>query len=621
MRSLAQLKMVHNLLCKRTRLYTVNLVYNSSWNVSPRNHHPATKFPSFNSTANTYRLASTCPHLPENKEQLLEENKVIRKGDIINLYDLLFTKYRDYVIRHKDHVDVQVKASQLAGKVLVLYFLPLHHDYVYSRISISYLIDTYTYLLPDNVFEVVLVAYGTAEDLHYNQSNFESIFYHMPWTAIPFPDITSRERIVRRFGIDRLRCCSTSVIIDSSGMVMQNNSCQLFKKYGGLGYPFSDERIEFLKAQDDATAEKPSLEVLLGSPKNDYVITNKGDKVLVDTLGEKVVALYFYEEGTTPDWMTTNIKTAYEELEQNKSCFEVVLVYLYGTSETTDNTSKETFRNTFETMPWLALPFRDPRCERLKRFFGDPHDMKLYTLVIIGPHGEFIERQGADFISKFKPSACPFSRHRVAKSDTEKVRELTLDMLWDQNTIFRRKDGSKVGFSQLVGKRIILFFEGNEVEANDGRKLYAKEFLNMLKGRYLNMKGTSAEFEVIYITNNRKESQYIEHMKDAPSWFVSPASELLPVDLSLFCCYCHLLSVPVVSAFWCGCWCGEFGEWRRRSSMLAFDQDGQVVRKSLMVSFKDEEMDFPFYAGSMENEAFSELRHLCSWWMYNGQDD
>ncbi|KAF1002181.1 hypothetical protein AG4045_023437 [Apium graveolens] len=109
MRSLAQLKMVHNLLCKRMRLYTLNLVvYNSSWYVSPRNHHPATKFPSFNSTANTYRLASTCPHLPENKEQLLEENKVIRKGDIINLYDLLFTKYRDYVIRHKDHVDVQI---------------------------------------------------------------------------------------------------------------------------------------------------------------------------------------------------------------------------------------------------------------------------------------------------------------------------------------------------------------------------------------------------------------------------------------------------------------------------------------------------------------------------------
>lgn len=172
-----------------------------------------------------------------------------------------------------------MKAAQLVGKVIVLYFLPVHHDYVYSRMSISYLIDTYTYLMPDNVFEVVLVAYGSAEDLCYNQSNFEAIFSHMPWTAIPFPDITSRERLARRFGIDRLRCCSTSIVIDSSGMVLQNNSCKIFEKYGGLCYPFSDERIKIVKAQDDATAEKPSLEALLGSPKHDYVITKKGDKV------------------------------------------------------------------------------------------------------------------------------------------------------------------------------------------------------------------------------------------------------------------------------------------------------------------------------------------------------
>lgn len=174
---------------------------------------------------------------------------------------------------------------QLTGKVIVLYFLPLHHDYLYSRMSVSYLTDTYTYLLPDNVFEVVVVPYGSAEDMllsdlyERNQSNFESIFHHMPWTAIPFPDITSRERLVGRFGIDRLKCYGTSVVIDSSGMVLQSKSCNLFKKYGGLGYPFSDKRIKFLKAQDDATAGKPSLKALLGSPKRDFVITNKRKKV------------------------------------------------------------------------------------------------------------------------------------------------------------------------------------------------------------------------------------------------------------------------------------------------------------------------------------------------------
>ncbi|XP_074355030.1 putative nucleoredoxin 1 [Apium graveolens] len=583
------------------------VAYSSSHvcNVSSRTYYDATKI-------NSYKQAYTWVQFPEQRGQLLEEHKVIRKGDIINLHDLLFTKYRDYVVRHTDDIDVQVKAAQLAGKVIVLYFLPLHHDYAYSRMSVSYLTDTYTYLLSDNVFEVVLVAYGSAEDIlssdsyKDSQSHFESIFYHMPWTAIPFPDFTSRDHLARRFGIDRLRCYSTSIVIDSSGLVLQSNSCKLFEKYGGIAYPFSNERIEFLETED-ANAERLSLTALLGSPKRDYVISNKGDKVVIKSLEEKVVALYFYEKGITPDWLTASIKTAYEEFAQKKSCFEVVLVYLHCTSGTIDNTSKESFSNTFETMPWLAIPFRDPICKRMMRVFGRPYygypSVKAPSLVIIGPHGEFIEPWGADIICKFKLPAYPFTRQRVAKLDTEIVRELTLDMLLDANTTLRRKDGSKVRLSQIFGKRIILFFEGD-----DCRNMIASDFLNKLKERYLDMKGTSDEFEVIYITNIKKEFPFNKPNKDVPSWFLSFASDLLPIDLSLYCCYCHLLLVPGDFACWCG---GGFGKWRRKSSMLAFDHDGRIVRKSINLSFED--TDFPFSAGSMEDEAFSELRNVFLW--------
>lgn len=136
-------------------------------------------------------------------------------------------------------------------------------------------------------------------------------------------------------------------------------------------------------------------------------------------------------------------------------------------------------------------------------------------------------------------------------------------------------------------------------------------FLKNLKQMYLDRKGTSDEFEVIYITNGKKQFPDDEHITDVPSWFVpswfvSLASELLPINLSLYCCYCHLLSVPAVSA----CWCGS-GEWRRRSSILAFDQDGRVVRKSLLLTIITKR--FPFYCGSMENEAFDELSILYNW--------
>ncbi|KAK1352078.1 hypothetical protein POM88_053792 [Heracleum sosnowskyi] len=65
------------------------------------------------------------------------------------------------------------------------------------------------------------------------------------------------------------------------------DGCELFERYGGLGYPFSDEWIEYLEIQDAETAKKPSLNALLGSLKRDYVISSKGDKVPIDTLEEK----------------------------------------------------------------------------------------------------------------------------------------------------------------------------------------------------------------------------------------------------------------------------------------------------------------------------------------------
>ncbi|KAK1355425.1 hypothetical protein POM88_048681 [Heracleum sosnowskyi] len=54
-------------------------------------------------------------------------------------------------------------------------------------------------------------------------------------------------------------------------------------------YPFSgDENLDF--------PEQPSLKTLLVSPERDYVISNKGEKVDIESLEDKVVALYFYED-------------------------------------------------------------------------------------------------------------------------------------------------------------------------------------------------------------------------------------------------------------------------------------------------------------------------------------
>lgn len=69
------------------------------------------------------------------------------------------------------------------------------------------------------------------------------------------------------------------VIVDSTGIILQCRDYIIFDKYGALGYPFSEERINYLNSEDEGASRQPSLKKLLASPERDYLISNKGDKV------------------------------------------------------------------------------------------------------------------------------------------------------------------------------------------------------------------------------------------------------------------------------------------------------------------------------------------------------
>lgn len=162
-----------------------------------------------------------------------------------------------------------------------------------------------------------------------------------------------------------------------------------------------------------------------------------------------MVALFFYEDNDSYN-VAEELKVAYEELARNNKKFEVVLIYLTDTNYTWKCTNEEKFRETFKTMPWLALPFKDPIHKKLKRLFDHPqivrpdHPKKAPSLVIFGPYGEFIEPCGAEVLSKFGVSGYPFTREHVVKLETKMVGEMKLEMLCSPTTVFQRKDGSKV---------------------------------------------------------------------------------------------------------------------------------------------------------------------------------
>ncbi|KAL8094135.1 putative nucleoredoxin 1 isoform X2 [Apium graveolens] len=540
-----------------------------------------------------------------------EEELKVKEGDIINLMDLLFTENRDYLVKYNG--DQKVKAEQLAGKAILLYFVPVFEPSTMEMEWTTSLVDIYYDLLPNNDFEVIFVAVNNfcAYSPLYHQSDpqkkFEEIFSRLPWTAIPFSDIVSRKRIAKRFSISEQKFYGgVSYLLDSKGIVLTCNACPYFRIYGTLGYPFTDERIRYLESEDDEAAKQPSLETLLGSPIRDYLISNKEERVPIHSLKDKVVALYFFEDGFTDDELTLKLKMAYKELAKNNKNFEVVLLYLYDTLGTLHSTNEESFWKIFKTMPWLALPFKDPNHKKLLRIFGYPHD-NIYrtgpesvpTLVIFGPNGKFVDPCGADILMEFSISSYPFTRKRLAQLETEKIKDMKPEMLWDPNTAFRFLPNLnqplellisdiKVPFSQFAGKRLLIYFEMGKY-CNNLQKL------QMMKRIYLRNKGTDDEFEVIHI---KKSPSHNKHVADMP-WLVHNYGEGYSLSKELERSLFNFNNC-------------QNPERIQDCLLLAIERDGSIVRKTFYPTF--DKIAFPFYAGGLEKEFIYQLNFAFGWY-------
>ncbi|KAK1349793.1 hypothetical protein POM88_054756 [Heracleum sosnowskyi] len=373
----------------------------------------------------------------------------IKQGEFVNIFDLLFTETRDYLIKCND--GQQVKAEELAGKVVIIYFdsvLDLDTGFM------EYLIHTYNSLQHKSGFEVVFVNVDDAVDILNGEisparsqdgpkKHFEDIISCMPWTAIPLSDITSRERIKRRFGVPVKLYIGAPVVVDSTGMIVQSDAYMIIRNYRALGYPFSDERIDLLESEEYAAARQPSLKALLASPERDYLISNKGDKVPIHTLEDMVVALYFYTDNGyfINEQSTQKLKEVYDELAKKNKKFEVVLIYVH---DTPDNQIVQSFWELFKTMPWLALPIGDSSYMKLERIFKFSWFGWNPRLVVFGPRMEFIETFGSYMLGCFGFTAYPFCREKVAMLLAEETKELKLEMLWNPNSVFGGKHGFQV---------------------------------------------------------------------------------------------------------------------------------------------------------------------------------
>ncbi|XP_028784615.1 probable nucleoredoxin 2 [Neltuma alba] len=316
---------------------------------------------------------------------------------------LLASKDRDFLL---SPTGSQVKVCDIEGKVVGLLFGA--NWYAPCRRFTEVLVCIYEELrskVPG--FEIVYVS--SDEDL----SAFETYYAQMPWLAIPFSDLETKKALTKKFdveGIPRL------VILLPNGCnkdeATVDDGVELIYRYGVEAYPFSKERLEQLKREDREKHENQTLINLLTNHNRDYVLgPPQADikQVPVASLVGKTIGLYFSAQWCQPCLnFTPKLISVYHKIRRtvseagNGEDFEIVLV--------SSDRDQACFDSYFSGMPWLALPFGDPEIKRLVRHF----DVQgIPTLVILGPDGKTITRNGRNLINLYQENAYPFTDSRV----------------------------------------------------------------------------------------------------------------------------------------------------------------------------------------------------------------
>ncbi|KAM5566802.1 hypothetical protein ABKV19_015097 [Rosa sericea] len=411
-----------------------------------------------------------------------------------DLFSLLASGDRDFLVRNNGD---QVKINTLSGKILGLYFSGSWCGP--CRRFTPNLVEVYQDLASKGDFEVVFVSSDRDEE------SFSGYFSEMPWLAVPFSDSETRKGLKDLF---KVRGIPHLVVIDANGKVSTDQGTVVVREYGVEGYPFTPEKISFLKEQEEAAKKDQSLSSLLVSSTRDYLVSSDGNKVSVSELEGKIVGLYFSLNIHKPckDFTQTLLKF-YKSLKEKGDNFEIVLISL--------DYEEGHFKQGI-AVPWLALPFKDKNCEKLARYFELE---TVPTLVIIGQDGKTLHPNVTELIEEHGIEAYPFSAEKVAElaeSEKAKLEAQTLEsLLVTEDTDFViETSGAKVPVSELVGKHILLYFSAHWCPP-------CRSFLPKLIAAYHEIKAKDNAFEIIFISSDRDQSSFDDFFSSMP-WLALP---------------------------------------------------------------------------------------------------
>ncbi|XP_070571556.1 nucleoredoxin-like [Ptychodera flava] len=196
-----------------------------------------------------------------------------------------------------------------------------------------------------------------------DSASFEEYFAEMPWLAVPYDDRQRKDKLSKKF---KIRGIPTFIILDSvtgKTITEDGRSC-ITEDPEGKEFPWHP---------------KPFNEVI-----GTKFVNNKKEEVSLESLKGKFLCIYFSAHWCPPcKAFTPVLVEIYNKLKGENKQVEVIF--------NSSDRSEESFDQYFSTMPWLAVPYGDPRIKQLSKLFqvsGIP------SLVVINEHGEVITKEG-----------------------------------------------------------------------------------------------------------------------------------------------------------------------------------------------------------------------------------
>nr|XP_043608736.1 probable nucleoredoxin 2 [Erigeron canadensis] len=339
------------------------------------------------------------------KEQLSPINTTSPTVVTRHRYSSLFASdHRDFLL---SPTGAQINISDLEDKIVGIYFSANWYPQCQSFTKL--LVEVYNQIKETNNesnFEIVFVS--SDEDLNAFNNYYQS---YMPWLAIPFSDLETKKALNKKFDIEGIPCLIILHPHDDTSVV--HDGVELIYRYGVEAYPFTNERLDELLKQEKEKHDQQTLLTLLTNHDRNFVLAHSASKeVPVSSLIGKTIGLYFSAQWCLPSHkFTPKLISIYQKIKQkliqqefNEELEDFEIIYI-----SSDHDQLE-FESSFGTMPWLALPFGDPNSKELTKYF----DIRgIPSLIILGPDGKTVTRNGRSLINLYEEEAYPFTEARV----------------------------------------------------------------------------------------------------------------------------------------------------------------------------------------------------------------